>query len=119
MPVETLSPNAYSRHHSMPRFVRAGSAEPMTIDPSNSLNESGSPKVSLASRFMRRQPTVDTYSFTKEEFEVGYPPVKLLGGVNIALPLSGGLSVSTQVVGVSVQSLILSQCNESCTTKHI
>lgn len=69
---DTLSPNVHSRHHSMPR-MRANSAEPEAvpnvINPSHSLNESGSPKISLASR-MKRQPTVDTYSFTKKEFEV-------------------------------------------------
>ena len=70
---ETLAPG---RYHAVSRMLRASSAEPdavsntNTIDPSHSLNESGSPKVSLSSRFMKRQPTVDTYSFTKEEFEV-------------------------------------------------
>ncbi len=71
---ETLTPGAYGRYHTVSRILRSSSAEPEaisnTIDPSHSLNESGSPKIPLSSRFMRRQPTVDTSSFTKEEFEV-------------------------------------------------
>lgn len=61
----TLSPSA-SFSHSLPR---ASSAEPEAVpNLSQSLSISGSPKVPFASR-IRRQPTVDTYSFSKEEFE--------------------------------------------------
>lgn len=58
-------------HHSIPR-VRASSAEPdavPTINLSHSLSISGSPKKFSQLAKMRRQPTVDTPSFTKEEFE--------------------------------------------------
>lgn len=64
---KTLTPTGNS--HTVPRVPRASSAEP---DAGPNLSHSltiSSPKIPLASR-MRRQPTIDTSSFTREEFEV-------------------------------------------------
>lgn len=64
----TLSPTVYP--HTAPRVFRASSAEPDAVpNLSHSLTISSSPKIPLASR-IRRQPTIDTSSFTREEFEV-------------------------------------------------
>ena len=50
--------------------MRANSAEPGTINLSNSLTVSGSPKIPGTSRLMKRQPTVDTPFITKKEYQV-------------------------------------------------
>lgn len=65
---KTLSPTVFS--HTSPRVPnRACSAEPDAVpNLSHSLTISSSPKIPFASR-IRRQPTIDTSSFTREEFE--------------------------------------------------
>lgn len=96
---DTLSPASFT--HSLTR-VRASSAEPEP-NLSHSLSISGSPKVPFASR-IRRQPTVDTYSFTKEEFEVR--------------TASSDLAMIFQVCIVTVLFAICRTILESISTKY-